>query len=579
MEAPRLSVSLSRQQEVSYDRFFQQLDIDGTGLLSEDRGTVFFGRSRLPLTILCKIWSMCDVDNDGQLNMYEFRVAMHIVHFLLQAINSIRRQTPSSKRSRPSTDGSEESESDENEKDDEQSSCGVPTEKLHALLPEKLPSLLHTYIEYESQKRNLSDDQGSTSRAHGRSGPLSPTRTSNPDGYDVDDAPSLRIIRSDVNDRKYMGFFRKLDMTREGFVSERVGTLFFSRSKLPMKALGQIWTLSDIDKDGKLDMEEFILAMYLIEISLEGKHLPIKLPESVIPESKRQFYRSSAIQKAKKVGVELHPVQQLMAFDRKTGPIRPYLENILNYIYGHHPSDYLPFLTTDDFQACRRIVDMLQHNHEDTAGIILQIIGSLVEQSEHLATPMVEAGLVPYLIKIISKSSDTRRIYASLIMSWLCVHERIPFSEQHHIDAAFCESVIKLTMESPEDETDHHFRLLLALYRQQKANNGNELEEKIIDNPELHEFIPLLIKMLNRMEVEPSVCCQLLIDIVNNPESNSSFYVNDIKVLIDIVLRELRNLSPGNQVSRLLFTTQTISCPQERPFRNTRFHGLHHPKV
>ena len=43
------------------------------------------------------------------------------------------------------------------------------------------------------------------------------------------------------------------------------------KSKLPNNVLGKIWKLSDVDKDGMLDADEFALAMHLINIKLDGK--------------------------------------------------------------------------------------------------------------------------------------------------------------------------------------------------------------------------------------------------------------------------------------------------------------------
>ena len=44
------------------------------------------------------------------------------------------------------------------------------------------------------------------------------------------------------------------------------------KSKLPNNVLGKIWKLSDVDKDGLLDIDEFALAMHLINIKVDGKH-------------------------------------------------------------------------------------------------------------------------------------------------------------------------------------------------------------------------------------------------------------------------------------------------------------------
>ncbi|XP_035674911.1 EH domain-containing protein 1-like isoform X1 [Branchiostoma floridae] len=63
-------------------------------------------------------------------------------------------------------------------------------------------------------------------------------------------------------------------------------------SKLPNTVLGRIWKLSDIDRDGNLDSDEFALAKHLIKIKLDGENIPAELPSHLVPPSKRDFYNS-----------------------------------------------------------------------------------------------------------------------------------------------------------------------------------------------------------------------------------------------------------------------------------------------
>jgi len=61
------------------------------------------------------------------------------------------------------------------------------------------------------------------------------------------------------------------------------------KSKLPNNVLGKIWKLSDVDKDGMLDADEFSLAMHLMNIKLDGHDLPSELPAHLVPPTKRGF--------------------------------------------------------------------------------------------------------------------------------------------------------------------------------------------------------------------------------------------------------------------------------------------------
>lgn len=67
------------------------------------------------------------------------------------------------------------------------------------------------------------------------------------------------------------------------------------KSKLPNSVLGKIWRLADTDQDGLLDEDEFALAMYLIDLRLQGHDLPVNLPLHLVPPSKRQNLRSSQV--------------------------------------------------------------------------------------------------------------------------------------------------------------------------------------------------------------------------------------------------------------------------------------------
>ncbi|XP_035379221.1 epidermal growth factor receptor substrate 15-like 1 isoform X2 [Electrophorus electricus] len=59
-------------------------------------------------------------------------------------------------------------------------------------------------------------------------------------------------------------------------------------SKLPVDVLGKVWDLSDIDKDGHLDKDEFAVAMHLVYRALEKEPVPSVLASSLIPPSKRK---------------------------------------------------------------------------------------------------------------------------------------------------------------------------------------------------------------------------------------------------------------------------------------------------
>ncbi|XP_011266746.2 EH domain-containing protein 3 isoform X1 [Camponotus floridanus] len=85
---------------------------------------------------------------------------------------------------------------------------------------------------------------------------------------------------------KYDSIFESLG-PQDGKITGAAAKSEMVKSKLPNSVLGKIWKLSDINKDGFLDADEFALAMHLINVKLEGYDLPAELPEHLIPPSKR----------------------------------------------------------------------------------------------------------------------------------------------------------------------------------------------------------------------------------------------------------------------------------------------------
>ena len=61
------------------------------------------------------------------------------------------------------------------------------------------------------------------------------------------------------------------------------------QSGLPQNVLAQIWGLADVDGDGRLSTEEFILAGYLCDLALKGEPLPAvgALPPALVPPTLR----------------------------------------------------------------------------------------------------------------------------------------------------------------------------------------------------------------------------------------------------------------------------------------------------
>lgn len=82
-------------------------------------------------------------------------------------------------------------------------------------------------------------------------------------------------------------FFAQLDTQNKGVIEGDVAVPFMLQSQLDEGTLASIWDLADIRQEGKLDPDEFAVAMHLINSKLAGKDIPTTLPTSLIPPKLR----------------------------------------------------------------------------------------------------------------------------------------------------------------------------------------------------------------------------------------------------------------------------------------------------
>lgn len=71
-----------------------------------------------------------------------------------------------------------------------------------------------------------------------------------------------------------------------GKVSGGAAKKVLSSSGVPTTALREIWNLADVDSDGQLDLHEFVIAMFLIDMVKQGHSVPAALDPEMVPPGK-----------------------------------------------------------------------------------------------------------------------------------------------------------------------------------------------------------------------------------------------------------------------------------------------------
>lgn len=90
----------------------------------------------------------------------------------------------------------------------------------------------------------------------------------------------------------YDGIFAEWDSARKGFIDGDVAISIFSKSGLGRPDLESIWNLCDGSNRGKLNKDEFAVAMHLVYRRLNGFDIPLRLPTELIPPSAKYLQDS-----------------------------------------------------------------------------------------------------------------------------------------------------------------------------------------------------------------------------------------------------------------------------------------------
>lgn len=100
-------------------------------------------------------------------------------------------------------------------------------------------------------------------------------------------APPVTWVVTSDEKLRFDVMFTQADLDKDGFVSGIEIKDVFLKSGVPQNILAHIWNLCDIRQSGKLNSEQFALAMWFVERCLKGQEPPVTLAPEMIPPTFR----------------------------------------------------------------------------------------------------------------------------------------------------------------------------------------------------------------------------------------------------------------------------------------------------
>ncbi|KAM8851869.1 intersectin-1 isoform 1-T1 [Synchiropus picturatus] len=296
---------ISVDERVKHDQQFHSLSPSAGGYITGDQARNFFLQSGLPPPVLAQIWALADMNSDGKMDIHEFSIAMKLIKLMLQG-HPLPPSLP------PCMTQLSVSHS---------SGFGLPPFPAMAA-PLSVPSLpvvpplppLPVGVSPPVPPPSMANGAPPTGiippipafshTASTVNKPSSLNRSSvklqrNP-SFDAVSGASTAPTQVDwavpqSSRLKYRQLFNSHDKMMSGHLTGPQARTILMQSSLPQGQLASIWSLSDIDQDGKLTAEEFILAMHLIDMAMSGLPLPAVLPAEYLPPTFRRV-RSDSVQ-------------------------------------------------------------------------------------------------------------------------------------------------------------------------------------------------------------------------------------------------------------------------------------------
>lgn len=150
---------------------------------------------------------------------------------------------------------------------------------------------------------------------------------------------------------RYDSLFKAWDGFNKGFIGGDVAIEVFGQSGLPKADLERVWTLADNGNKGRLNMDEFAVAMHLIYRKLNGYPLPAQLPPELVPPSTRNFNES--------IGAVKSLLHQESDFRKNSGASLLPQKTGVSYLKNHS------FRGDGGFNSGRKDATVFKNNDDD----------------------------------------------------------------------------------------------------------------------------------------------------------------------------------------------------------------------
>eukprot|EP01087_Luapelamoeba_hula_P009101 TRINITY_DN2328_c0_g1_i1.p1 TRINITY_DN2328_c0_g1~~TRINITY_DN2328_c0_g1_i1.p1 ORF type:complete len:438 (-),score=69.67 TRINITY_DN2328_c0_g1_i1:931-2244(-) len=260
----------------------------------------------------------------------------------------------------------------------------------------------------------------------------------------------------------------------------------------------------------------------------------------------------------------IHPDETARIHEQVIEPVA--LQAMVKAVLGAHAAEILEMLNEDDYWMIRAMASVIEDGNQerDVRVRVLDALFIIGQQHEIVFTILMNRGaLTKWIYTDMQNEEDLELMRLALcFLSKICsTHKTLPPSVSSKLGYNLVEYLIELTQRfynfppsgDPDDSHMRDITLSVLLNINIHAPNNDVTENKVLNklmamteaNSDMGQ---LFITVLNRAENEELLppLVKLLSDIFANPVTSKGFFFkNDLRVLVEVLVRTITDLVDG----------------------------------
>ncbi|KAM6981083.1 NCK-interacting protein with SH3 domain [Aplochiton taeniatus] len=243
-----------------------------------------------------------------------------------------------------------------------------------------------------------------------------------------------------------------------------------------------------------------------------------------------------------------------------------YLEELLKILTDADPEVCKKMCKANHSEAVLSLVSYFQMEHRVSLRLLLlKVFGAICGLEAALISTLLNSVLPMELARDLQANTQEHQkmCYTALVLTMIfSMGEQVPYHHYEHLNAGFVEFLLDVVEEGlPSDPTeqlpDLCLNLILALNLHLTVPSSNMIMQALLKKNMkiLTEKILLLVNrgddpvcVFKHTPPAPHSILKFLQDIFSNRESADIFYRTDMMVMIDIAVRQISDLSPGDKL-------------------------------